>query len=160
MLRLADCTFIKNRENVILIGPTGVGKSFIASALGHQACIMGHKTLYFNVQKLFARLKAGLADGTYLKLIAKIEKHSLLILDDFGLKSLDTHARQALLEIIEDRHYKHATIIASQIPVSKWHQIIGESAVADAILDRLVHNAHRLELSGESMRKRKKRKKE
>ena len=155
MLRLADCSFIKNKENVILTGPTGVGKSFVASALGHQACIMGYKTLYFNVQKLFSRLKAGLADGSYFKLIAKIEKHNLLILDDFGLKLLDAHARQALLEIIEDRHHKHSTIIASQIPIGKWHQVIGESAVADAILDRLVHNAHRLELSGESMRKRK-----
>lgn len=157
LMRLADGSFIKKRENIILTGPTGVGKSFIASALGHQACIMGYKTFYFNSQKLFAMLKAALADGSYLKLIAKIEKQQLLILDDFGLKPLDSHNRQALLEIMEDRHNKHSTIIASQLPTDKWHGVIGESAVADAILDRLVHSAHRIELKGESMRKRKKR---
>jgi DNA replication protein DnaC len=158
LMRLADCSFIKARENIILTGPTGVGKSFIASALGCQACMLGYKTLYYNAQKLFASLKAGLADGSYTKLICKIEKHQLLIPDDFGLQPLDSHNRQALLEIIEDRHGKQSTIIASQFPTGKWHAIIGESAVADAILDRLVHNSHRVELSGESMRKRKNRK--
>lgn len=156
LMRLADCAFIKRKENIILSGPTGVGKSFIASALGHQACLLGYKTLYYNTQKLFALLKAALADGSYFKLISKIEKHQLLILDDFGLQPLDQHNRQALLEIIEDRHGKHATIIAAQVPVDKWHRVIGQSAVADAILDRLVHSAHRITLSGESLRKRKK----
>ena len=154
LLRLSDCTFIKSKENVILTGPTGVGKSFIASALGHQACMMGYKTLYFNVQKMFSMLKAALADNSYFKIIAKIEKHDLLILDDFGLQVLDNHNRQALMEIIEDRHNKRSTIIASQLPIDKWHRVIGESAVADAILDRLVHSAHKIELQGESWRKK------
>jgi len=156
LIRLADCAFIKRKENIILTGPTGVGKSFIASALGHQACLLGYKTLYYNTQKLFALLKAALADGSYFKLISKIEKHQLLILDDFGLQPLDQHNRQALMEIIEDRHGKHATIIAAQVPVDKWHRVIGQSAIADAILDRLAHSAHRINLSGESLRKRKK----
>ncbi len=154
MLRLNDCSFIKNKENILITGPTGTGKSFIASALGHQACMMGYKTMYFNIQKLFAQLKAAMADGSYFKLIAKIEKQHLLILDDFGLQPMDNHNRQALMEIIEDRHTKHTTIIASQLPVNKWHRSIGESAIADAVLDRLVHAAHRIELNGESMRKK------
>ena len=153
-LRLSDCSFIKRKENILLTGPTGVGKSFVASALGHQACMMGYRTLYFNIQKLFSTLKAALADNSYFKLIAKIEKHDLLILDDFGLQMLDNHNRQALMEIIEDRHNKKSTIIASQLPLDKWHRIIGESAVADAILDRLVHSAHKIDLRGESWRKR------
>ena len=153
-LRLSDCSFIKSKENIILTGPTGVGKSFIASALGHQACMLGYKTLYFNMQKMLSMLKAGLADNSYFKIIAKIEKHDLLILDDFGLQMLDNHNRQALMEIIEDRHSKKATIIASQLPIDKWHRVIGESAVADAILDRLVHSAHKIELTGESWRKK------
>ncbi len=160
LMRLADGSFIKKRENIILTGPTGVGKSFIASALGHQACMLGYKTFYFNAQKLFAMLKTALADGSHLKVIGRIEKQQLLILDDFGLKPLDSHNRQALLEIMEDRHNKQATIIASQLPTDNWHKVIGESAVADAILDRLVHSAHRIELKGESMRKRKKRRNE
>lgn len=153
-LRLSDCSFIKSKENVILTGPTGVGKSFIASALGHQACMLGYKTLYFNMQKMFSMLKAALADNSYFKIIAKIEKHDLLILDDFGLQVLDNHNRQALMEIIEDRHNKKATIIASQLPIDKWHRVIGESAVADAILDRLVHSAHKIDLTGDSWRKK------
>jgi DNA replication protein DnaC len=153
-LRLSDCSFIKSKENVILTGPTGVGKSFIASALGHQACMLGYKTLYFNMQKMFSMLKAALADNSYFKIIAKIEKHDLLILDDFGLQVLDNHNRQALMEIIEDRHHKKTTIIASQLPTDKWHRVIGESAVADAILDRLVHSAHKIDLTGESWRKK------
>lgn len=153
-LRLSDCSFIKSKENVILTGPTGVGKSFIASALGHQACMLGYKTLYFNMQKMFSMLKAALADSSYFKIIAKIEKHDLLILDDFGLQVLDNHNRQALMEIIEDRHNKKSTIIASQLPIDKWHRVIGESAVADAILDRLVHSAHKIDLTGESWRKK------
>ena len=109
--------------------------------------------MYFNTRKLFNQLHAGLADGAYFKLIAKIEKQDLLILDDFGLHPLDKNARQALLEIIEDRHQKRSTIITSQFPVGKWHPIIGENAIADAVLDRLVHAAHRIELVGESRRK-------
>lgn len=153
MLRLADCSFIDKKENILISGPTGVGKSYIASALGHQACLQGYKTLYFNTQKLFPQFKMYKADGSYLKQMNKIEKHDLLILDDFGLQPLDESARMILLEMIEDRHGKQSTIISSQLPVSKWYEIIGDNTVADAILDRMVHTAHRLELQGESFRK-------
>lgn len=155
LLRLADGSFIQKKQNLLIVGPTGVGKSYIASALGHQACLQGYRTLYFNAQKLFPQLNIFKADGTYLKQISRIERHDLLIIDDFGLKPLDTNARMMLLEIIEDRHGRRSTIIASQLPVSKWHEIIGDSTVADAILDRMVHSAHRIEMKGESMRKTK-----
>jgi len=153
LLRLADCSFIQKKQNILITGPTGVGKSYMASALGHQACIQGYKTLYFNTQKLFPQLNMFKADGSYLKQMSKIEKHDLLILDDFGLQPLDNNARMMLMEIIEDRHGRKSTIIASQLPVAKWYEIIGDSTVADAILDRMVHTAHRLELKGGSLRK-------
>jgi len=153
VLRIADCDFIKRKENVFVTGSTGVGKSFIASALGHQACSLGFKVLYQQSTKLFARMKLAKADGSYLKEIAKIEKQDLLIIDDFGLQPLDTQSRGTLMEIIEDRHGRASTMVTSQVPVNKWYEIIGEQTVADAILDRIVHNAHRLELKGESMRK-------
>lgn len=153
LLRLADCSFINKKQNILITGPTGVGKSYLASALGHQACIQGYKTLYFNTQKLFPRLTLSKADGSYLKQVSKIEKHDLLILDDFGLQPLDNNTRMMLLEIIEDRHGRKSTIISSQLPVAKWYEIIGDSTVADAILDRMVHTAHRLDLKGESLRK-------
>ena len=153
-MRLTGGTLIGSKENLIITGATGVGKSFLASAIGHRACMLGYKTMYFNTRKLFHALHAAQADGTYLKVISKIEKQDLLILDDFGLHPLDLNARQALLEIIEDRHQKRSTIITSQLPVSSWHPIIGENAIADAILDRLVHAAHRIELKGGSLRKK------
>lgn len=154
-LRLSDCSFIKKKENILIVGPTGVGKSYLASSLGHQACLQGYKTLYFNTQKLFAQLKMSKADGSYLKQIDRIEKQDLLILDDFGLLLLDNNARMMLMEIIEDRHGRKSTIISSQLPVAKWHELIGDSTVADAILDRMVHTANRIELDGDSMRKTK-----
>jgi DNA replication protein DnaC len=153
-LRLADCSFINRNENIIFTGPTGVGKSWLASALGHQACLMGMKVRYFNISKLFTSLKMSKADASYLKEINKIEKHDLLILDDFGLHPIEASLRLALLDIIEDRHGKRSTIFVSQIPVNKWHELLGEQTVADAILDRVVHSSHRIELNGESMRKR------
>lgn len=154
VMRLADTDFITRKENILITGATGVGKSYLASALGHQACQSGYKTLYFNTQKLFSRLKMLKADGSYSREISKIEKYDLLILDDFGLAGLDSVARMFLLEIIEDRHGRKSTIISSQLPVSKWYEVIGESTVADAILDRMVHTAHRIELKGESLRKK------
>ena len=154
VMRLADADFITRKENILITGPTGVGKSFLGSALGHQACQSGHKTLYFNTQKLFSRLKMLKADGSYSRELSRIEKYDLLILDDFGLAPLDNVARMFLLEIIEDRHGRKSTIISSQLPVSKWYEVIGESTVADAILDRMVHTAHRIELKGESLRKK------
>jgi len=114
----------------------------------------GYRTLYFNTQKLFSRLKMMKADGSYTRETAKIEKYDLLILDDFGLQQLDNTARMILLEIIEDRHGRKSTIIASQLPVAKWYEVIGDSTVADAILDRMVHTAHCIDLKGEFLRKK------
>jgi DNA replication protein DnaC len=156
ILRIADCNFIERKENVFITGSTGIGKSYIASALGHQACSLGFKVLYQQSSKLFARMKIAKADGSYLKEIAKIEKQDLLIIDDFGIQPIDAQSRSTLMEIIEDRHGKSSTMITSQIPVNKWYEVIAEQTVADAILDRIIHNAHRLELKGESMRKTKK----
>ena len=156
LARLATGQFIEQKENLLITGPTGVGKSFLASALGHQACSLGYKTAYYNTAKLFTRLHGARADNSLYKEIARIEKQDLLILDDFGLQNLDKPQRDLLMEIIEDRHNKKSTIIASQLPVSAWYEVIGEGTIADAILDRLVHAAHRLNLSGESLRKMKK----
>jgi DNA replication protein DnaC len=155
ILRLADCGFIDKRENILITGSTGIGKSYIASALGHQACSLGYKVMYEHTSKLFARLKMSKADGTYLKEITKMEKQELLIVDDFGIQPLDQQSRTFLMEIIEDRHGKRSTIFTSQVPVINWHEVIGEKTIADAILDRIIHDAHRLELKGESMRKKK-----
>lgn len=152
--RLADCDFIKRGENIIITGSTGIGKSFLASAIGHQACSLGYRVLYQHNTKLFARMKIAKADGSYLKELAKIEKQHLLLIDDFGLQPLDAQSRSTLMEIIEDRHGKSSIIITSQVPVSMWHDIIGEQTIADAILDRIVHDAHRIEMKGESLRKK------
>ena len=152
--RLTEFKFIKASENILITGSTGVGKSYLATALGHQACIDGYKVLYFNTTKMFAKLKMAKADGSYLKEMSRIEKHPLIILDDFGLQVFDKQNRMALLEIIEDRHEKGAIILTSQLPVNQWYEVIGEKTVADAIMDRLIHNAHRLELKGESMRRK------
>jgi DNA replication protein DnaC len=156
LLRFTDCNFLKHAENILITGQTGVGKSYIASALGHLACQQGYKVNYFIAQKLFATLRMSKADESYLRQVKRLEKQDLLIIDDFGMQPLEEMSRMMLLEIIEDRHQKSSTIIASQLPVEKWYDVIGESTVADAILDRLVHTSHRIELSGESMRKKKK----
>ena len=154
VMRFADCSYIDKAECILITGSTGIGKSYIASALGHHACSMGYKAAYYNVPKLFTKLKMSKADGSYLKEVAKIERQHLLILDDFGLQPFDAQSRVVLMELIEDRHGKGAIIITSQVPVNKWYDIIGEQTIADAILDRIVHNAHRMELKGESMRKK------
>jgi len=151
---LADGRYIDQGQAILITGPTGSGKSFLASALGHQACQLSYRVSYFNMQKLMQQLVLSRADGTILKLLSKIAKSQLLILDDFGLKPLDNQQRLDLLDIVEDRHQKMATIIVSQLPLANWYDVIGESTVADAILDRLIHTAHRVELSGESMRKK------
>jgi len=153
-LRLADMSFIKKKENILITGATGSGKSFIASALGNQACMQGYRTQYFHTSKLFPKLKMLKADGSYIKEITRIEKQELLILDDFGMQQLDAMGRMSLMEIIEDRHGRASTIVVSQLPVAKWFETIGDSTIADAILDRLVHTAHRFELKGDSMRKK------
>ena len=154
ILRLAECEFVEKTENILITGSTGVGKSYIATALGYQACIEGYRVMYFNTSKLFAKLKMAKADGSYLKELAKIERQHVIILDDFGLQPLDNQNRIALLEIIEDRHNKGGIIVTSQLPIKGWYEIIGEKTIADAVLDRLIHQSHRIELRGESMRKK------
>jgi DNA replication protein DnaC len=153
MMRFAECTYIRKQENILITGSTGIGKSHIATALGHQACTLGFKVYYANMAKLFSKLKMGKADGSYIREISRIERQDLLILDDFGLLPIDNQNRSALMEIIEDRHKKASMIITSQLPVNHWHEVIGEKTIADAILDRIVHDAHRIELKGESLRK-------
>lgn len=153
-LRFADCSFIERKENIFITGSTGSGKSYIASALGNQACIEGYNVQYSNTTKLFAQLKMAKADGTWIKEIRKIEKTDLLIFDDFGIQPLDAQSRSLLMDIIEDRHGKSSTIITSQLPVKQWYEVIGEKTIADAILDRIVHDAQRIELKGESLRRK------
>ncbi len=154
MLHLSSCEWIKRKQDVIITGYTGLGKSFLASALGHQACQQGFKVYYRNCSKLFDELKIAKADGSYIKEINQIEKLDLLILDDFGLKPLESNQRIMLLELLEDRHGKRSTIITSQLPVKSWYDVIGEPTIADAILDRLVHSSHRIELDGDSLREK------
>ncbi len=151
---LATGEYLSKGESVLITGATGCGKSFIASALGHQACTQGYKVAYFNTQKLLMKTKMSRAEGTIIKLFENISKTALLILDDFGLSHLEKQQQMDLMEIIEDRHARHSTIIASQLPVSSWFDVIGEETIADAILDRLVHTSHRIELKGESQRKK------
>jgi len=152
-IRLGTLDFITRKENIILTGASGVGKSYLAQALGHQGCMMEYKTIYTNTARLFKKLKLSKVDGTYLKELGKLIKADVLILDDFGLQGFDNHARETLMDIIDDRYNKASTIIASQIPVSAWYDIIGEGTIADAILDRIVNSSHRIDLKGESLRK-------
>jgi len=154
MARFTDSIWITKGENIIIAGATGVGKSFIACAIGHQACINGFKVMYLNCLKLFSNLKLAKSDGSYARFIERIDRQSLLILDDFGLQALDQMSRLILLEILEDRYERKSVIITSQIPVKNWHDIIGEQTIADAICDRIVHKAHKINLSGESLRKK------
>lgn len=151
--RLATLNFIKRKENIIITGASGVGKSYIAQALGYQACFNGYKVNYSNTARLFAKMKLSKVDGTYLKELQKLQKVNLLILDDFGLQAFDNDTREILMDIIDDRYSKMSTIISSQIPVSVWYDIIGEGTIADAILDRIVNSSHRIDLKGESLRK-------
>lgn len=152
--RIATLDFIQKKENIIITGPSGVGKSYLSQALTHQACMMGIKAYYAVSSRLFMRLKLAKVDGTYLKELSKINSMELLILDDFGLQAFDNHARDAMLDIIDERFSSNTTIVCSQIPVSAWYDIIGEGTIADAILDRLVNSSHRIDLKGESLRKK------
>jgi DNA replication protein DnaC len=151
---LATCQYITKGESVLITGATGCGKSYLASALGHQACLHGHSVIYSNTQKFMLRTKMARADGSILKYFDKIAKASLLILDDFGLTKMDQQQQFDLMEVIEDRHGKTSTIIVSQLPPASWFDVISETTIADAILDRLVHSSNIIELKGESLRKK------
>ncbi|HOV14119.1 MAG TPA: IS21-like element helper ATPase IstB [Spirochaetota bacterium] len=155
MVRLFDCSWIKKSENVLISGPTGVGKSYIACVLGHTACLNGYKTMYINAMKLFTSLKYSKADGSYIKLMENIKKQDVLIIDDFGLEIIEPSVSLNILEILEDRYNKKSTIIASQLPFEKWYEIISEKTIADAVCDRIFENVNKIELKGESMRRKK-----
>jgi len=153
ILSFADCAFIQKGKSLVLTGPTGAGKSFLASALGHQACMYGYTTAYYNVQKLLTILKLAKVDGSIFKVHNRLYKKQLLILDDFGLQTLNDQQRIDFLEIIEERHARKSTIIVSQIPVVNWFDVIGDHTIADAIVDRIIHQSIKIEMHGESMRK-------
>jgi DNA replication protein DnaC len=154
MLDLVSCRWIANHQNVIVTGPTGIGKTYLPCALGEKACREGYKVVYTRAPRLFGNLYIARADGSYLRLLQKLAKLDLLIIDDLGCKPLEGAERQDLREILEDRYSVSSTIVTSQLDPKHWHSFIGDETVADAICDRLVHNAHRLKLSGESMRKK------
>lgn len=155
MQSLASGQWIRDHLNVLFTGPTGVGKSYLACALGHKACLLGYKVLYFRASRLFEDLAIARGDGRYLKLMNAIAKADLILLDDWGLSSLSEREQRDFLEILEDRHGLRSTIMTSQIPTDHWHELMKNPTLADAILDRLIHNAHTINLKGESMRKKK-----
>jgi DNA replication protein DnaC len=152
--KLGKGDWIEARDNLAICGKTGTGKSWLACALGHQACRDDHSVLYARAPRLFADLALARGDGRHARLLRKLGRADLLILDDFGLNVLDAEARQDLLEILDERHGCRSTIVTSQLPVDHWHDVIGNPTYADAILDRLVHNAHRIDLTGDSLRKK------
>ena len=154
MASLLQCDWINKAQNLLLTGPCGSGKTYIACALGHQACLKGYSSKYYRVSRLTLALTQAKADGTYLKLLKSIAGFDLLILDDWGLEPLSAAARHDLMEMMDDRYGKTATLVTSQLPTEQWYQSIGDNTLADAILDRLMHNAHRINLKGESMRKK------
>ena len=155
LMALADCNFIVRAENILITGSTGCGKSYLASALGRQACIMGYKVLYFGMNRFLEKISQSKADGSFIKILNQFEKTHLIIFDDFGMYPLDNISKLALLQILEDRYGKRSIIITSQLPVSKWYDYINEPTIADAIMDRLIHSAQRIDIKGESMRKNK-----
>lgn len=155
LLDLSDCGFIERAENLLLIGKTGVGKSYLACALGKHACKMGHRTEYYSMTKFIEKIALAKLDGSLLKLINHITKRELIIFDDFGLQPLDNNSRLALLQILEDCYERKSIIITSQLPIDKWYDYINEPTLADAIMDRLTSRAHKIDLKGESLRTKK-----
>ncbi len=153
MRHLAACDWVRRHHNVVITGPTGVGKSFIACALAHKACLEGFGALYRRLSRLLEDLEVARGDGRYLKLLKQLSKVDVLVLDDWGLARLTALQQRDVLELLEDRHQRRSTIATSQLPLSSWHEAMADPTLADAILDRLIHNAHRIELKGESMRK-------
>ncbi len=153
MLSFATCRWLKERLNILITGPTGIGKTWLACALAHQACREGFSVLYLRLPRLFQDLAIARGDGRYPKLLAALAKTDLLVLDDWGLAQFTPENQRDLLEILEDRYASRSTLVTSQIPIDKWHDILGDPTFADAILDRLVHNAYKLKLKGASMRK-------
>ena len=151
--QLLQCEWLTHAQNIVLTGPCGSGKTYLACALGHEACIKGKSVKYYRLSRLMLALSQAKADGTYTKLLAQLAKLDCLILDDWGLEPLEAPQRNDLMEIMDDRHGTGSTMILSQLPTDQWHQSIGDNTLADAILDRLMHNAHRLKLKGESLRK-------
>lgn len=151
---LATGEYLEKGESVLITGKTGVGKSFLASALGLQACAQGYSVEYFNAQKMFLRLKMARLEGTILKFFDKLAKTKLLIIDDFGLAHLDKQQQMDLMDIMEDRHGRASTIVTSQLPVANWYDVIGEGTIADAVLDRLVHTSFRIEFNDKNLRKK------
>lgn len=154
LMALADCRFIDDAKNILITGATGCGKSYLACALGKQACALGYKTLYFGVARFIESIKQAKIEGTYNKLMNQLQKIDLLILDDFGLHPLDSGIRLAIFQILEDRYDRKSLIITSQLPVNRWYEYIDDPTLADAIMDRMAVNAHRIELKGESLRKK------
>ena len=154
MASLASCKWIHGHQNLAITGPTGTGKTYLACALGNQACRQGMSVRYFRLPRLYESMRIAHGDGSFVRMMAALAKADLLVLDDWGLQKPAAQERNDLLELLEDRYNKRATLVASQLPVKTWHGYLGEATVADAILDRLVHNAHKLQLSGESMRRK------
>jgi DNA replication protein DnaC len=154
MLQLATCRWVREGLNLIVNGPTGVGKTWIACALAQKACREGYTALYLRLPRLFEELGLAHGDGRFTKLMAGFAKTDLIILDDWGLAKFTAEQRRDLLELLDDRHGIRSTLVTSQVPVDHWHEVIGDPTLGDAILDRLVHNAYRINLKGESMRKR------
>lgn len=153
ILTLANCHWIRNHQNVILTGPTGIGKSYIAEALVNKACCEGFTAICNKSTKLFRELEVARGDGSYSRYLSKMAKTNILVIEDWGFETLNDTQRVDLFEVIEDRHGIQSTIMISQYPVADWHNFVGEPTIADAILDRIVHNAHKISLQGESMRK-------